>query len=118
VARQKQDDQPTTITPPGSEDVKISSHPRATRQIRRAKAYGGLAGFALMAWFSWRSGTDFVHVGLRALLGGAAGYVAVWAAAVYAWRQIAVAEVRRRARVLAERKFAAMDEGGPQGRPR
>lgn len=105
----KQDDQPTTITPAGAEDIKVSAHPRAQRQIRRWKGMGGLAGFFLMAWFSWRSGTDFVHLGLRALLGGVITYMAVWAAAVYVWRQIAVAEVRERARILAERKFAALD---------
>jgi hypothetical protein len=105
----KNDDQPTTITPAGTDDVKVSSHPRAQRQIRRAKGWGGLAGFMLMAWLSHRSGTDFVHLGLRALLGGMATYVAVWAAAVYIWRQIALAEVRQQARILAERKFAALD---------
>jgi|SRR5689334_23370197 hypothetical protein len=105
----KGEDQPTTITPAGSEDVKVSSHPRAQRQIRRWKGFGGLAGFFLMAWLSRRSGTDFVHLGLRALLGGVVTYVAVWAAAVYVWRQIAIAEVRERARIIAERKFAAMD---------
>lgn len=103
-------DQPTTITPAGADDVKLSAHPRAQRQIRRAKGFGGLAGFALMAWFSWRSGTDFVHLGLRAILGGMATYVAVWAAAVYTWRQITIAEIRQQATILAERKFAAMDE--------
>jgi len=107
--KSKQDDQPTTITPAGSDDIKVSAHPRAQRQIRRWKGMGGLAGFFLMAWLSWRSGTDFVHLGLRALLGGAVAYVAVWAASVYVWRQIAVAEIRERARILAERKFAAMD---------
>ena len=109
--KSKLDDQPTTITPAGSEDVKVSAHPRAQRQIRRWKGIGGLAGFFLMAWLSHRSGTDFVHLGLRALLGGAVTYVAVWAAAVYIWRQIAVAEIRERARILAERKFAALDAG-------
>ncbi|HEX4760646.1 MAG TPA: hypothetical protein VH256_07595 [Thermoleophilaceae bacterium] len=109
MAKKKKGEQPTTITPAGSDDVKVSSHPRAARQIRRAKGWGGLAGFALMAWFSWRSGTDFVHLGLRALLGGMVTYVATWAAAVYIWRQVALAEVRQRARVLAERKFASAD---------
>ena len=104
-----QDDQPTTITPAGAEDVKVSAHPRAQRQIRRWKGIGGLAGFALMAWYSHKSGTDFVHLGLRALLGGMISYVAVWAAAVYIWRQIALAEVRHQARLVAERKFAALD---------
>lgn len=106
----KNDDQPTTITPAGADDVKLTAHPRAAVQIRRAKGYGGLAGFALMAWLSWRSGTDFVHLGLRALLGGLVGYVALWAAAVYTWRQLAVAEVRRQAHILAERRLAALDE--------
>jgi len=109
--KSKQDDQPTTITPAGAEDVKVSAHPRAQIQIRRWKAMGGLAGFFLMAFLSWRSGTDFVHLGLRALLGGVVTYVSVWAAAVYIWRQIAIAEIRERARVLAERKFAALEAG-------
>jgi hypothetical protein len=108
----KQDDQPTTITPAGSEDIKVSAHPRAQVQIRRWKGMGGLAGFGLMAFLSWRSGTDFVHLGLRALLGGAIAYVAVWAASVYIWRQIALAEVREQARILAQRKFAALDKAG------
>lgn len=107
----KGDEQPTTITPAGSEDIKVSAHPRAQRQIRRWKGIGGLAGFFLMAWLSHQSGTDFVHLGLRALLGGVITYVAVWAAAVYIWRQIAIAEIRARARVLAERKFAALEAG-------
>jgi hypothetical protein len=105
----KADDQPTMITPAGAADVKLTAHPRAQMQIRRWKGIGGLLGFALMAWLSWRSGTDFVHLGLRALLGGVATYVAVWTASVYIWRQIALAEVRQQARIMAERKFAAMD---------
>jgi hypothetical protein len=109
MAKKKNDDQPTTITPANAEDIKISAHPRAQMQIRRWKARGGIAGFLLMAWLSHRSGTDFVHLGLRAILGGLATYMAVWAASVYIWRQIAVAEVRQQARILAERKFAARD---------
>jgi hypothetical protein len=111
MAKKKaQDGQPTTITPAGSDDVRVSAHPRAARQIRRAKGYGGLAGFGLMAWLSHRSGTDFVHLGLRALVGGMVTYVVVWAAGVYVWRQIAIAEIRGHARMLAERRFAALDE--------
>jgi hypothetical protein len=110
AGKSKGADQPTTITPAGADDVKLSAHPRAQRQIRRAKGFGGLAGFALMAWFSWRSGTDFVHLGLRAILGGMISYVAVWAAAVYTWRQVTIAEIRQQATVLAERRFAALDE--------
>lgn len=107
--KSKQSDQPTTITPADAEDVRVSSHPRAKRQIRRWKGIGGLAGFLLMAWYSHSSGTDFVHLGLRALMGGMISYVAVWAAAVYVWRQITLAEVRQQARIVAEQKFAALD---------
>jgi hypothetical protein len=110
----KGDDQPTTITPANADDVKISAHPRAALQIRRWKARGGIVGALVMAWLSHRSGTDFVHLGLRAILGGLVTYMAVWAAAVYIWRQIAVAEIREQARILAERKFAAMDAAAAQ----
>ncbi len=112
--KKKGDDQPTTITPAGSGDIRIKEHPRAQMQIRRWKAMGGLAGFWAMAYLSHRSGTDFVHLGLRALLGGVVTYVAVWTASVYIWRQIAVAEVRQQARSLAERKFAALDARAQQ----
>jgi hypothetical protein len=100
------DDQPTTIAPPTTSDVKVSAHPRARRQIRRAKGWGGLGGFFLVAFFSWHNGADFAHTAIRALGGGVAIYVVTWAAAVYIWRQIAVAEVRQRARILAIRKIA------------
>jgi hypothetical protein len=59
-----------------------------------------------MALLSWHSGTDFTHLATRALLAGIAGYVVTWTAAVYVWRQLAVAEVRQRARILAIRKIA------------
>lgn len=102
-------EQLTTITPAGAGDIKVSAHPRAARAIPRVKAYGGLAGFVLMAWFSHRSGTDFVHLALRAIVGGMVAYVVAWAAAVYIWRQMVIAEIRAKATVLAERKFAALD---------
>ena len=116
--KKNSEDQPTTIAPPATSDVKVSEHPNARRQIRRAKGWGGLAGFFLVAFFSWHNGADFSHTAMRALLAGMAGYVVTWTAAVYVWRQIAVAEVRQRARILAIRKIAeeeaaaAVAEGG------
>jgi hypothetical protein len=101
------EDQPTTIAPAGSGDVKVSEHPRARRSIRKAKGYGGLAGFFLVAWFSWHAGTDFPHLALRSIGAGLAGYVVAWTAAVYIWRQLAIAEIRQRARLLALKKLAA-----------
>jgi hypothetical protein len=110
------DDQPTTIAPPATSDVKVSAHPRARRQIRRAKGWGGLTGFFLVAFFSWHNGADFAHTAMRAIGGGMAVYVATWAAAVYIWRQLAVAEVRQRARILAIRKIAEEEARAAEGR--
>src|SRR3954453_13040600 len=107
--KSKQDDQPTTITPAGSEDVKVSAHPRAQRQIRRWKGMGELAGFFLMAWLSWRSGTDFVHLRLRAMQAGPSAYVAVWAVPDPVWRQIYEVNIRELARILEDGKLVAMD---------
>ncbi|HEX5145437.1 MAG TPA: hypothetical protein VFV85_00335, partial [Conexibacter sp.] len=54
----------------------VANHPRAGAQIARAKAWGGLAGFALVAFLSWRAGAPLADTLLRALAGGVAGYVA------------------------------------------
>ena len=77
-----------------SGDVVLRNHPRAQRQIGLAKSWAGLASFAFAGWAAWHSGAAFVDVALRALLWGTAGYLVVWALAVYVWRHLAIAEVR------------------------
>jgi hypothetical protein len=77
-----------------SKDVVLRNHPRARRQIGLAKSYAGLASFALAGWAAWHGGLRFVDVAERALLWGIAGYLLVWALAVYVWRHVAIAEVR------------------------
>lgn len=74
--------------------MKLSEHPRATRHIRLAKGWGGLAGFLLVAFLSWRAHVPWFELGLRALIGGIAAHLVAWAAAVHIWRHLAVAEVR------------------------
>jgi hypothetical protein len=76
------------------EQVRISAHPRARRQIAQAKAWGALAAFGLVLVVSWRAGVPAFDVGLRALVAGVVGYVVAWAVAVQVWRHLAVAEVR------------------------
>jgi hypothetical protein len=85
-----------TATGRGEPDewVRLSAHPRATRSIARSKALGGLVGFVLGFWLASRAGLPAWDTGLRALVGGIAGYVLVWGAAVQVWRQIAMAEYR------------------------
>ncbi len=77
-----------------SDDVlRVASHPRAARSIRTLKGWGGLVAFLVTFWLSWNSGVPFYWSALRAVLGGAIGYVVVWACAVTAWRQLLVAQV-------------------------
>jgi hypothetical protein len=85
--------------------VRLSAHPRAQRSISRVKALGGLIGFVVGYWMSSKSGLPAWDVGVRALIGGIAGYVLLWLAAVMVWRQYALAEYRaaekrRRQRIL------------------
>ena len=72
----------------------IAQHPRAGAQVARAKAWGGLVGFLLVAFLSWRAGVPTPDVLLRAILGGVVAYVATWACAVAVWRHLVIAELR------------------------
>ncbi len=72
----------------------VANHPRAGAQVARAKAWGGLAGFALVAVLSLRAGVPTAEALLRAILGGIAAYVATWACAVAVWRHLVIAELR------------------------
>jgi hypothetical protein len=95
----------------GAAAMSVANHPRAGAQVARAKAWGGLAGFLLVALLSWRAGAPTPDVLLRALAGGVVGYVAAWACAVVVWRHLVVAELRavrrRRAEDAAARRAAA-----------
>ena len=72
----------------------IANHPRALAQVARAKSWGGLAGFALGAYLSYSAGIPVPDVLFRSILGGLAGYVLAWAAAVAVWRHLVIAELR------------------------
>jgi hypothetical protein len=89
----------------------VANHPRAGDQVRQAKAWGGLAGFALVGFISWRAEVPFEELLLRALAGGIVAYLVVWACAVAVWRQLVVTELRvvreQRAEEAAARRAAA-----------
>jgi hypothetical protein len=78
----------------GGKEIRLSEHPRASVQIKLAKSWGGLAGFALAGWAAWHGGAPFYDAALRAVFWGIVAYVVVWACAVQVWRHLAVAEVR------------------------
>ena len=72
----------------------VANHPRASYQVRRAKGWGGLAGFAIAAYLSYKAGVPTSDLGLRALVAGIAGYMLAWACSVTVWRHLVLAELR------------------------
>ena len=83
--------------------VRVSDHPRARAAIRRARAWAGIAGFALVLLLSLRAGVPGFDAMLRALAGGIVAYVAAWACALALWRRLVIAELEvARRRVLGD----------------
>lgn len=78
-----------------SEDLRprLSQHPRAKRQIREAKGWGGMAGFVLVGLLSMQASLPIFDAGIRALVAGVACYVIAWGVAVTVWRHLAQAEI-------------------------
>jgi hypothetical protein len=72
----------------------VASHPRASYQVRRAKGWGGILGFGLAAYFSYKAGVPYADLGLRALIAGIVGYMLAWACAITVWRHLVLAELR------------------------
>ena len=52
----------------GAGGIRLSSHPRARRDIGMAKSCGGLGTFMLAAWFASRAGMPLSAVVLRGML--------------------------------------------------
>ncbi|HUA47866.1 MAG TPA: hypothetical protein VMA77_21695 [Solirubrobacteraceae bacterium] len=72
----------------------VANHPRASYQVRRAKGWGGIAGFAIAGYLSYKAGVPTFDVGLRALVAGIVGYMLAWMCAVTVWRHLVIAELR------------------------
>jgi hypothetical protein len=72
----------------------VANHPRARYQVRRAKGWGGIAGFAIAGYLSYKAGVPTFDVGLRALVFGMVGYMLAWMCAVTVWRHLVLAELR------------------------
>jgi len=83
---------------PGGADASgapsVANHPRASYQVRRAKGWGGIAGFAIAGYLSYKAGVPMFDVGVRALVAGIVGYMLAWMCAVTVWRHLVLAELR------------------------
>ncbi len=91
----------------GASSISLAAHPRATHTVARAKAVGGLVGFALGGYLSLPTHT-VPATAVRALLAGMFCYVAVWGAAVFLWRRIVVAELRQAEQQLLTAELARL----------
>jgi hypothetical protein len=92
----------------------LTEHPRAVRSIARAKAWGGLGGFLVGGYLSLPTQT-LAGAGLRALAAGVVCYVAVWAAAVFLWRRLVVAELRAAQQEALATEVAKLQANGRLG---
>jgi hypothetical protein len=79
----------------------LRSHPNAGPAIRRAKGFGGIAGFAIAALIGFQHGTPFASTIERALEVGLGCNLVVWAAAVLVWKRMLIAQAAGAARVRA-----------------
>lgn len=73
--------------------MRLSSHPRARRDIAFAKGWGGIAGFAIVALLSHRAGVPLAGLLLRSTLAGIAGSLFCGGLAILVWRQLALAQI-------------------------
>ena len=89
--------------------IRLSDHPRATRQIELARGWGGIGAFVLVGLLALMSEVPAASAGLRALIAGILGYIVCWFLAVMVWRHLAVAE-EAAARSFAEQRRTALLE--------
>ena len=89
--------------------IALRDHPRAGPGIRRAKAWGGIAGFAIVMLAGMLAGGTVVDGLFRALIGGVVGYVVLWVVAQMVWGQLLRAEATSAARRAAERRREAAE---------
>jgi uncharacterized membrane protein YccC len=78
--------------------VGITAFPGTAVAIRRAKAWGGIAGFAAAFLASHFHGATTASALERGVAGGVIGFVVVWAVAVTAWRYVLTGVARRAVR--------------------
>lgn len=94
--------------------ISLREHPRAGGSIRRAKAWGGLAGFAVAALAGYGTGLPTSTLLLRALLFGIVGNCVGWAASVAIWRRVLTAQALATVRARNARSQAARSGGAEQ----
>jgi hypothetical protein len=103
---------PAAGVPGDARSLTLAGHPRAVRGVARAKGWGGLGGFMLGGYLSLPTHA-LADAGLRALAAGVVCYVAAWAAAVFLWRRLVVAELSHARQELLATELAKLASSDP-----
>lgn len=103
----RHDSADSSSLPAGPQLVSLDQHPTAQQRIRKAKAYGGMVAFALVAWGSTSKGATLPDALLRGLMAGVVGFHVTWLAAVVAARRILKAQTVALVEEMLERRHAA-----------
>lgn len=82
----------------------LAQHPSAAPSIRRAKAIGGLVGFALAVLIGMQNGEPFPALALRAVELGIVGNLVAWAVSVAVWRRVLTANATTTVREVQEER--------------
>ena len=108
MSKKKKGEEPVELNeqglPPGPQLVSLKQHPAVAAKIRRAKAYGGLVAFALVAYASSSKGAGLPDALLRGLVAGIVGFHVTWLAAVIAARKILKAQTVAQVEGVLERR--------------
>jgi hypothetical protein len=75
------------------EAARLTEHPRALRSIQRAKALAALAGLVVAVAGARAAELPWFDALARGLAFGVVAWLAAWALAVVAWRQLARGEM-------------------------
>jgi hypothetical protein len=88
--------------------ISVSAHPRASRSIRRTKAWTGLIAFFLVGYVSHQAGVSDFEVGVRALIAGIFTYLVTWRLSVAFWQRLVLHEAKTEAERRRDEREAAM----------
>jgi hypothetical protein len=94
---------------PALPSASIAAHPRAKLAIRRARSRAAFVVFLLVLVLGHKAGLSWFDATWRALVAGLAANVIAWRCAIFVWRHLIVAELRRAEEVYAERRRAARE---------
>ncbi len=94
---------------PALPTASIAGHPRAKLAIRRARSRAAFVVFVLVLLFGHKAGLSWFDATWRALVAGLAANIIAWRCAIFVWRHLIVAELRRAEEVYAERRREARE---------